>query len=153
ERFFVAGLLHDIGILVMYSQLDGHVADMRAELDGGEHTLHAAELERFEFSHACVGAEVLAQWGLPASLLSGVRFHHVPAGAQTANHEAALISLADRLSNQSSDHSLHPAIEPEQGEHGDALRILGVDSATFNATAIVERSQTAFSQAMRNLMP
>ncbi|MFK7888892.1 MAG: HDOD domain-containing protein, partial [Gammaproteobacteria bacterium] len=47
ERFFVAGLLHDIGILVMYSQLDGHVADMRAELDGGEHTLHAAELERF----------------------------------------------------------------------------------------------------------
>lgn len=153
ERFFVAGLLHDIGILVMYAKLDKHVVDVREALNGGEQTLHAAELERFGFSHACVGAEVLAQWRLPESLLCGVRLHHTPTYAQPTSHEAALIYLADRLSNQSNDHSLSPEADTANDDHSDVLNLLNVDRDAFDAAAIVERAQTAFGQAMRNLMP
>lgn len=153
ERFFVTGLLHDIGVLVMYSQLGEHVAAMREALDRGERSLHAAEFERFGYTHACVGAEVLSQWALPASLRSGVRGHHTAPHTQPANLDAALIQLADMLTDQCDGHSLHQEANAHADTHSELLRLLDKDSDTFDAAAIVEKAHSDFGQAMANLMP
>lgn len=150
ERFFVAGLLHDIGMLVMYSQLGDHIEPMRTALDDSEASLHTAEMAGFGFSHACVGAAVLAQWGLPDDLLTGVRLHHAPSAAPANEPTAALIHVADALASQAEQASLQ--LNPTS-EDATAWASLGIDSETFDTTTILDTAQEAFGQAMKSLMP
>lgn len=153
ERFFVTGLLHDVGLLVMYSQLDEHVAAMREVLERNQRSLHTEEIERFGFSHACVAAEILTQWELPENMRSAVRFHHAPSDASPVSQEAALIHLADKLA--SSDEANAIAHDPATADSAveSSMHALGIDNDKFDGTEILDAAQNAFGQAMRNLMP
>lgn len=153
ERFFVTGLLHDVGLLVMYSQLDEHVAPMREVLERKQRSLHTEEIERFKFSHACVGAEILTQWELPQNMRSAVRFHHAPTDGSPVSQEAALIQVADRLASGDAANTL--AHDPACATSASALsmRALGLDADTFDGTEILAAAQDAFGQSMRNLLP
>lgn len=98
ERFFVAGVLHDIGRLVLFKR---EPAAMRGALlrcaEGGE-LLLSVERELFGFDHAALGGALLRAWKLPESLEDMVAFHHAPARC-THSEEAALIHVADVLAH------------------------------------------------------
>jgi putative nucleotidyltransferase with HDIG domain len=94
--FFVAGLIHDIGKMVIYLALNkdnlGKLYDEVTFLD--EMTV---EQERLGVDHQHLGAELVRSWLFPESLQCGVGFHHTP-GDATVNKEIPLIlSLADML--------------------------------------------------------
>jgi putative nucleotidyltransferase with HDIG domain len=74
----VAGMLHDVGKLVLLANLPEEYArlhELAAELKG-----NLCELERLEWgaTHAEVGAYLLGLWGLPESVVKAVALHHGP---------------------------------------------------------------------------
>lgn len=96
ERLFVAGLLHDVGKLVLYRQIPSSAREA-IELSMEERIpVWQAERELLGFDHAQVGALLLKEWKIVGPLDTMVRFHHNPMGVPQPL-EAALLSTADAL--------------------------------------------------------
>ena len=95
ERFFVAGILHDVGQLVMCTLIPDTVREMLLEsMERG--TLHlATEHGRLGFDHAAVGGALLRKWKIPPNIAEPVTCHHAPGAAEQFPLEAATIHLAD----------------------------------------------------------
>lgn len=98
ERMFVAGLLHDIGRLVLYNYLPkeslyaARFARSRADL------LYVAERNLFDFDHATVGGDLLKKWQISLSLEDCVRHHHEPQRSRNPV-ESSTVHLADIMAN------------------------------------------------------
>lgn len=99
EAFFLCGLLHDIGRLVMYTSA-GREASMALDMsiDSGA-PLHICERAVFRFDHAQVGGALLDEWRLPEVLREAVEFHHSPSRATRFPWETASIHIADIIVN------------------------------------------------------
>jgi HD-like signal output (HDOD) protein len=101
ERLFIAGLMHDIGSLVLYHQRPEAMRDVLLVADGDEEVLFQAELERFGFSHAGIAGYLMEQWRFPDELREAVRLHHQPEQADRARLETHILYLANHLVNES----------------------------------------------------
>lgn len=101
DSSFVAGLLHDIGQLVLFNRFPGQsrvvlelVMDREVPIP-----LFLAERKVFGFDHAVLGGRLLERWNLPERLRECVEFHHEPALATGFPVEVALIHIANSLTN------------------------------------------------------
>ena len=97
----VAGLLHDVGRLVMARKLAVNFKAAR-ELSAAKGISQVeAEKEIFGTSHAELGAYVLALWGLPDAVVEAVAFHHSPEQmtGDCRRRPVAAVHAADRLSH------------------------------------------------------
>lgn len=119
ESMFIAGLLHDIGQLVMFKQLPALAREaLQLAMDGPDN-LSMDEVERgvFGFDHAMVGGELARAWQLPAMLAACMEFHHRPEDAPEFRAEVALIHIANStavLAELDSTHEIDaPPIHPE----------------------------------------
>lgn len=75
---FLAGLLHDLGRLLIAVGLPAQHSVV-ARLRGAEQSsLPQCERSVLGFDHADLSGEVLATWRLPLALQTAVRFHHAP---------------------------------------------------------------------------
>jgi HD-like signal output (HDOD) protein len=97
ERFFVAGVLHDIGRLVLVRSQTSACRDalLRCRREGIP--LAVAERDALGVDHADVGGALANAWHLPAALRDAVAFHHEPGRATEHADEAAIVHLADVL--------------------------------------------------------
>lgn len=127
ERLFVAGLMHDIGSLVLYHQHPEAMRDILLLAEGDEEVLYQAELERFQFTHAGVGGELMNRWRLPVELVEAVTWHHEPEKAEQASMEAHILHLAGHLVNESGQGNFMglPRSAPQLSE--TLLDVVGLD--------------------------
>ncbi|MFW5499356.1 MULTISPECIES: HDOD domain-containing protein [unclassified Maridesulfovibrio] len=97
ERFFVAGMLHDIGIYVIFESNKSLGADLAelARKDGN--SLYDAEKELLGFSHGELGGVILQDWNFPKSLVVAAAAHHNPTKAKK-DPDAGIIHVADFIS-------------------------------------------------------
>ncbi len=98
ERFFVSGLLHDIGRLALFAEKPEVARRLMERARAGGRLLVEQEVRDLGFSHCRLGGLLLETWKLPLSLESNVSSHH---GYSKAKHrqEAALMHVADLLVN------------------------------------------------------
>lgn len=98
DETFVAGLLHDVGQLVLVSNHAEKYAQVLSAKACENRTLEVAEREVFGTTHAEVGGYLLWLWGLPNPIVEAVAFHHSP--SQSPSGEFAPLSavyVADAL--------------------------------------------------------
>jgi putative nucleotidyltransferase with HDIG domain len=99
ERFFVAGLLHDLGRMVLALHEPQRLTRALEDARAGDVMLHHAERAVLGFDHADVGAGILAAWRLPPALQQAVAYHHAPLGAVAFPIEAATVHIADVIAH------------------------------------------------------
>jgi putative nucleotidyltransferase with HDIG domain len=93
DETFTAGLLHDVGRLVMAMRL-GDLYWRTVEATTPEQTVDQVEAATFGVDHAEVGAWMLEAWNLPPAIVDAVRTHHAVSGRTGASQ--ALVT-ANRL--------------------------------------------------------
>jgi HD-like signal output (HDOD) protein len=138
EITIVAGMLHDVGKLILAWKLPERFKKLLAKAAAEHCPLYQVEEREYGFSHAEIGAYLLGLWGLPYILVEAVALHH---GPNRVPHEyfdavsAVYIAnlLAHELEAPSSEVPLENGIELNQEE----LAALGVaeDLAAWRAMA------------------
>ena len=100
EILFLAGILHDLGILVIYQQ-DATLAGAIARQMDEKHQLRdQAEREMLGFDHAEVGALLIEAWGLSDELAEFARCHHQYQLARHNPRAAVMLALANILAEE-----------------------------------------------------
>ncbi len=117
DRLFVAGLLHDMGRLVLYLE-SPKVAMSVFELYRKERILlREAEARVLGYDHQNIAEALLRSWKYPPTLVLTVAHHHQPTGCEAARVEAAVIHVADHLVNAmrmgSSGERFVPPLNPQ----------------------------------------
>ena len=98
---FTAGMLHDVGQLILASQEPAYLAETIAVARERDVPLHIAEQQARGSSHAELGAHLLDLWGLPHTIVEAVAFHHDPRAAhgELFDHVTA-VHVADVLAHE-----------------------------------------------------
>lgn len=124
ERYFIAGLLHDIGSLAMYRQIPQQAAQVLQRARDDNMPLHQIERELLGFDHGEVGAELMSAWRLPEGLVVPIRFHHLPLAAEQHRLETAVVHLADAIAC-----AIHTTVS-------DTVRIPPMESLAWDLTGL-----------------
>lgn len=123
---FTAGLLHDIGRVVLAQAKGSEYGQLLAQAANTGANVTASEKSAYGFTHAEVGACLMETWKLPAILVQGVRFHHQPAAAGAAQKMAAGVCVGNALA-----HLFEHPTENFSGaniELQQAMELLGIGS-------------------------
>jgi len=96
---FIAGLLHDIGQLVIYRRSPdlGRRALLMSVDAADDPGLYLCEREVMGFDHGAVGAALARKWGLPQSLQECIEFHHEPQRAAAFPIDVAIVHIANSV--------------------------------------------------------
>lgn len=143
DTSFVAGLLHDIGQLVLFSRAPGPArAALLMSVDSAEDRgSHLCEREVIGFDHGAVGVALARNWALPASLQECIEFHHEPEHAKAHPLEVATIHVANTVAVLaeigSSDLGDAPALSAA------ALRSLKLDVAAVQEIVLQTQKSAA----------
>ena len=96
ERFYLLGLLHDIGRLIMLTQIPEVMTDL-IDRCSNQQLLYEQEKKVLGFEHGEVGQLLLKSWNLPIQITEAVGHHHNPLHSKVSSHEAAIVHVADIL--------------------------------------------------------
>lgn len=132
EELYSAGMMHDVGILVMDRFADDVLQKcMKSAVDAGI-SLREAEQIELGFTHADVGGLLAEKWALTPILHYGIKYHHEPMNAPDLTEAVCIIAAASTLANQCGFRSfrsgpreeLDPLVEMTLGMPDDQLEVI-----------------------------
>lgn len=85
EDAFAGGMVHDVGILVLASNMPQDYAQICTRARRGKIPLHLAEREALGVGHPEVGAYLMSLWGIPNPVIEAIAYHHAP---RDCHHES-----------------------------------------------------------------
>ena len=98
ETFFVAGLLHDLGSLAVYSQIPKAAEKILGYAKEKHIALIDVERKLMTADHATIGSMLLKKWKLPHHLVEAVQHHHTPSKSLSPSDLCDTIHIADIIS-------------------------------------------------------
>lgn len=100
EPFFVSGLLHDIGQLIILNKLPEMAKEAHLRSKDCAEPLFKLEDEIIGFNHAQVGGELLRMWKLPVNIRDAVAYHHAPGMATESPLGAAIVHMSTAIARK-----------------------------------------------------
>ena len=97
EEVFLAGLLHDLGILFLSQNFPAEYRAVVQQCSSLE-DVYAVEQELLGTTHAEVGARMVKYWNLPPVFAEVMLHHHAPVEDSPFFHQVGAVYLGDRLS-------------------------------------------------------
>ena len=89
DNAFTAGLLHDLGKLVMVcDNPDEYTKLLKTSIDQGSFAVQDQEELIFHGGHGSIGGYLIGVWGLPVSIVEAVSFHHSPSDCPPMGFDA-----------------------------------------------------------------
>jgi HD-like signal output (HDOD) protein len=123
----VAGMLHDVGKLILAWKLPDHLKDLLAEAAEEHCPLYKVEEREDGFSHAEIGAYLLGLWGLPYILVEAVALHHGPNRVPHEYFDAVwAVHVANLLAHEVEARSSEVLLEDDTEINQEELAALGV---------------------------
>ena len=95
ERFYILGMLHDIGSLVLFKKIPDKAKLILEKCESEKRQSYEVEKEVLGLTHADVGGALLKAWNLPPRVVANVTCHHEPGKTQKFIVEKSIIHLAD----------------------------------------------------------
>jgi putative nucleotidyltransferase with HDIG domain len=101
KNAFSAGMLHDVGRMILAIGLPEQNEAVQAAVAATSDPEYVIEAKLFGCTHAEVGAHMLSLWGLPPALIDAVAFHHNPMASGESNFAAiAAVHVANVLAQE-----------------------------------------------------
>jgi HD-like signal output (HDOD) protein/CheY-like chemotaxis protein len=130
DEAFVAGMLHDVGKLILLDKLPEKCLEISAACNSSGCQLWEAEQKVLGTTHAQIGAYLMGIWGLSESIVEAIAFHHCP--SKCSNISFGILSI------------IHLADSAEHCEHGEkSTRRL--DLGYLEKLGIADRLSTNYS--------
>jgi HD-like signal output (HDOD) protein len=95
EEILVAGLLHDLGKVVLALNLPDEMRLVMNKVASGDILFYEAENQILDFDHSELGQWLAEHWNLPESLAEPMRLHHRPEKAVLKPECTAIVHIAD----------------------------------------------------------
>lgn len=149
ETMFTAGLLHDIGHLVMFNRVpEQSAAAILLTIQGdADRDLFDAEREVLGFTHCDVGASLAERWHLPEVLMVCIAYHHHPAQAPRFADAVAHVHIANAIA--SLPYSDTPAADDLRRVDANAWTMAGI--APEDIGPAVQKAQSQLQETQQAL--
>lgn len=147
DSAFTAGLLHDIGALVLATRFPAQYEEMLAYRRQHDCSTLVAEHAVFGLDHALVGSTLASHWKFPLAMQSAVASHHAPDPAWTASLELvvhAANALAHALDLSEVEDDLAPPLSAE------VWQVLALSEA--DSMLLFKDAETTFHEMCRVLI-
>jgi putative nucleotidyltransferase with HDIG domain len=129
ERYYLTGMLHDVGRLILFENHPEIAREIMEQSRSEKKLVFEVERDVLGFDHGAVGAELLMAWKLPPTLRDVVRNHHDPVEDSRFPLETAILHLADIFAKSmelgSSGDLLTPPLLPESWDR------IGMDESSL----------------------
>ncbi len=100
ERYYLGGILHDIGILV-FLKLEPDLSRQCLDMSKRENEcIYLSEKKILGFDHSDMSAELLKNWEMPARLIEMVSGHHQTAKSNNFQIESSVLHLAEFITDE-----------------------------------------------------
>jgi len=101
DQCFLAGLLHDVGQLILATNLPEPYAEVLRNARESGRPVWEAEIAAFGATHAQVGAYLLGLWGLPNPVVEAVALHHQPEASSFQGFSPVIaVHVADSFAHE-----------------------------------------------------
>ncbi|MEL6908289.1 MAG: response regulator, partial [Planctomycetota bacterium] len=93
DNAFLAGMLHDVGVLVQASHLPADFERINDFIRSDDEHRSSVERDVLGVTHGEIGAYLLGVWGLPYEIVEAVAFHHEPSRVPNAERHEILTAV------------------------------------------------------------
>jgi len=139
---FTAGLLHDVGKVVLNELVSAEFAEIVRRVSVENLSFNEAEQQVLGFTHPEVGAQVTSRWSFAPEIVRAIRYHHEPDALPQPDLLVDVVYLADTVAllggiGLGFDGLLYRAAEGVLARHGLGIR----DLENVGAEVVAELKQ------------
>jgi putative nucleotidyltransferase with HDIG domain len=144
EEAFVAGLVHDVGLLVEYQLFPDKFREVVARVERSGEPFLAVERELIGADHQAFGAALAGRWKFPLPLRNAIAYHHTPQALHAdAQRFVTIVTIADTICCQNDLGFSHTGASQEVTE--DMLLQVGLSEQ--RAGALLEQLPQRLEEA------
>jgi putative nucleotidyltransferase with HDIG domain len=143
EETFVAGLLHDIGKVVIDCYFHDAFIQIQSLAEEGHPDLLEVERRLVGMDHSEIGRCLCEKWNFPPLLSDAVALHHNSAVLDRGASPAAFVYLGNKVAHSAMSLSEGTNGEEEQWQHLAAM----LDMSEQEVTAVLARTRAEFDKA------
>ncbi|MCK4865308.1 MAG: HDOD domain-containing protein [Gammaproteobacteria bacterium] len=148
EKYFTAGLLHDIGKLIIFIEVPKYALEIINQGKEKNELMYKVEKEVLGFDHANIGALLLKKWKLPENIVSSVYYHHMPSVSSGDIIGPGIIHTADVITHALQFGSSGDYFVPEFNEK--AWESLDLDVEILSS--VIEQLNVQYNEAVKYIL-